>query len=236
MPPMPVETAEVRPGPLSERYVAVGTLEASEQVTVVTEIDGIVESVPFREGAEIGRGGLIARLDDDQLQADHDRAVALLDQARAAHARVQTVVGQGAGAPQDLDDATAALHVAEANLAVAKSRLAKTRITAPFAGMAGARRVSVGTYVTGGDPITDLARLSELRVNFALLERYLGKVQRGAPVTVTTTAFPDLALQGTLEVIAPIVDVGTRTAAVVARVTNPGGRCAPACRRRSPSC
>ena len=70
---------------------------------------------------------VISRAPDSRI-----RAAALRDQAHATWQRVQTVVDQGAGAPQDLDDATAALKVAEANLALARTRLAKTRITAPF--------------------------------------------------------------------------------------------------------
>ncbi len=227
MPPLPVEVADVAPTPLFERFTAVGTFEAVEQATVVAEIDGLVESLPFREGNAIERGGAIAQLDDDQLRAECDRAAALLDQARAMHDRVRTIVEQKAGAAQDLDDATAALHVAEANLAVAKSRLGKSRITAPFAGVTGARRVSVGTYVRAGDPITDLARLNELRVKFALPEAFLGRLRRGAPVAVSTAAFPDMALQGTIDVIEPLVDPGTRMVSVVARVDNAEERLRP---------
>lgn len=227
MPPMPVEAATVEAAPLVERFTAVGTLEASEQVTVVAEIDGIVESLPFREGGALRRGDVIARLDAAARQAEYDRAAALREQARAAHERVKTVVEQKAGAPQDLDDAAAALKVAEANLAVAKTALDKTRVTAPFDGVAGARRVSPGAYVRAGDALTDLARLSELRVNFTMPERYLSRLGRGAAVTVATTAFPDMVLTGTLEVIEPVVDQQTRTVRVVARVANPDGRLRP---------
>lgn len=227
MPPMPVEAATVEAAPLVERFTAVGTLEASAQVTVVSEIDGIVESLPFREGGALRRGDTIARLDAAQRQAEYDRAAALREQARAAHERVKTVVEQKAGAPQDLDDAAAALKVAEANLAVAKTALDKTRVTAPFDGVAGARRVSPGAYVRAGDGLTDLARLSELRVNFTMPERYLSRLGRGAAVAVTTTAFPDVVLAGTLEVIEPVVDQQTRTVKVVARAANPDGRLRP---------
>jgi membrane fusion protein (multidrug efflux system) len=227
MPPMPVETATVTRETVADRFVTVGTLEAVDQIVVVTEIDAQVIALPFREGGEIRRGGLIAQLDDVQLRAESARAEALRDQRRAALQRVQLVVEQGAGSPQDLDDAQAALKVAEADLTLARARLGKTRVTAPFDGTLGARRVSVGHYLRAGDAITELAGLTELRVRFTAPELYLAKLRQGAPVAVSTPAFPDAMLQGEIEVVEPVVDAGTRSVRIVARLANPGSLLRP---------
>jgi membrane fusion protein, multidrug efflux system len=227
MPPMPAETAVVTKERVFDRFEAVGTVEASDAITVVSEIDAAVVSLPFREGQPIARGGLIARLDDDQLRAEVSRASAVRDQAKSTYDRVKEVVGQGAGSAQDLDDAAAALKVAEANLALARTRLSKTRITAPFSGLVGSKRVSPGAYLRAGTPITDLAQVQSLKVTFSVPERYLGKLQRGSAVSVSTTAFPGYALTGRIDVIDPVLDPGTRSAQVIARVPNPGNRFRP---------
>jgi membrane fusion protein (multidrug efflux system) len=227
MPPMPAETSVVTKERVFDRFEAVGTVEAAEAITVVSEIDAAVVSLPFREGQPIARGGLIARLDDDQLRAEVDRTSAVRDQAKATYERVKEVVGQGAGSAQDLDDAAAGLKVAEANLGLARTRLSKTRITAPFSGMVGSKRVSPGAYLRAGTPITDLAQIQTLKVTFSVPERYLGKLQRGSSVSVSTTAFPGYALTGKIDVIDPVLDPGTRSAQVIARVPNPGNRFRP---------
>jgi len=224
---MPVETAAVVQERVADRFEAVGTIEAAEAITVVSEIDGLVVSLPFREGSAIQRGGLIAQLDDAQLRAEVERAEAIRDQARGTYNRVKAVVDQGAGAPQDLDDAAAALKVAEANLALAQSRLSKTRITAPFSGVLGARRVSPGAFIRAGQAITDLAKLDELRVNFSAPERYLGQLRPGAEVNISTTAYPGYVIKGRIDVVDPVLDSGTRSARIVARVRNPGGKFRP---------
>lgn len=221
MPPMPVETAAVASGDLADRFTVVGSLEASEAVTVVAEIAARVVALPFAEGQPIARGALIAQLDDGELRAQVARAEALRDQRRAAHDRVAAVVAQGAGAAQDLDDAVAALAVAAADLSLARARLAKTRIVAPFPGVAGARRVSPGAFLAPGTPITDLARYDELRVNFTAPERLLASLQPGAAVSVSTAAFPDRELEGRVDIIDPQLDPETRSARIVARVANP---------------
>ena len=92
MPPMPAEVADVVIGRIEENFQAVGTIEANEAVTIVAEIDGIVTSVPYREGAMLAKGDLIATLDDGQLSAEVSRTEALYAQAKGTYERVKAVV------------------------------------------------------------------------------------------------------------------------------------------------
>jgi membrane fusion protein (multidrug efflux system) len=226
-PPMPVEASPVVQAPIADRFEGVGTVEAGEAITVAAEIDGIVVALPFREGQSVAKGAVLARLDDVQLRAEVARAEALRDQARTTYERVKSVVEQAAGAAQDLDDAAAALKVAEANLALAQARLQKTRITAPWSGLAGARRVSPGAFVRAGQEITDLAAVRDIKVRFSAPERYLGVLQRGAPVTVSTPAFPGYTLEGRIDVVEPVLDANLRSGRLLARVPNPGEKLRP---------
>jgi membrane fusion protein, multidrug efflux system len=227
MPPTSVETAVASKESVSDRFTAVGSIEAGDAITVATEIAANVVSLPYREGAAVGKGALLAQLDDAQLKAEADRTSALRDQARSTYDRVKSVVDQGAGSAQDLDDAAAALKVAEANYALAETRLSKARIVAPFDGIVGSKRVSPGAYLRVGDAITDLARISELKIIFSAPERYVPKLKRGAPVAVSTTAYPGYSLQGQINVIDPVLDPETRSARITARVHNTGGKFRP---------
>jgi membrane fusion protein (multidrug efflux system) len=226
-PPMPVEIAAVAQSAVTDRFEAVGSIQAGEAITVVSEIDAVVERLPFQEGQPVRAGALLAQLDDDQLRAEVARAEAVRDQARATFDRIKAVVSQGAGAPQDLDDAAATLKVAEANLSLARTRRSKTRVTAPFAGVAGSKRVSPGAYLRAGTIITDLAAIGTVKVTFSVPERYLGLLRRGAAVNLSTPAFPGYQLVGQIDVIDPVLDPGTRNSSVIARVRNPGGRFRP---------
>jgi len=220
MPPMPAEVADVSVQTVEENFQAVGTIEAEEAATIVSEIDGIVTSIPYTEGSRLAKGDLIARLDDAQLSAEVSRTEALLSQNTATYERVKAIVGQGAGSPQDLDDASAAMKVAEANLALAKARYAKTRITAPFDGIVGSRRVSVGTFIRTGQAVTDLANVDRMRVIFSAPERMVSQIKKGAQVSVSSTAYPGLVITGKIVVIEPVIDPVTRSARIVAEVPN----------------
>jgi len=227
MPPMPVEVARAEQQVVEDRFEGVGTIEADEAITVVAEIDASVVAIPFHEGGPVRKGDLLAQLDDSQLAAEVARAEALRAQSKSSYDRIQTIVEQKAAAPQDLDDAAAALKVADANLDLARARFSKTRITAPFDGIVGTRKVSVGTFLRAGDAITELANIDAIRVHFSSPERFLSRLAPGAGVSVSTTAFQDLILQGTIIAVEPILNEQTRSASVVARVSNPGRKFRP---------
>ena len=221
LPPTPVEVANVKAQNMADKFEAVGTIEAIEGVTIVSEIDASVTSLPFDEGSFINKGDLIAKLDDSQLSAEVSRTEALYIQGKASYKRVKSIVDQNAGAPQDLDDALANLKVAEANYELAKARLNKTRIVAPFDGIIGTRKVSVGAFLRTGQEITELANLNEIRVSFSAPERFLAQLKRNAAVTVSSGVFPGYEVNGKIMAIEPILDAETRNVNVVARVKNP---------------
>jgi membrane fusion protein (multidrug efflux system) len=66
-----------------------------------------------------------------------------------------------------------------------------------------------------------------IKVTFTAPERYLASLRRGAPVTVSTTAYPGYELTGDIDVIEPVLDVNLRSARILARVRNPEGKFRP---------
>lgn len=226
-PPVPVEVAEAARGDVKETLHALGTVEAEEQVKVTVEIAGIVRALPFEEGRLVRKGQTLAVLNDTELRAEARRAAALRDQARLTFERFEQLSREQIASREDRDNSRAALQVAEANLGLAQARLSKTRVLAPFSGVVGSRLVSPGAYLRAGDAITELARIDTVKVAFAVPERFLADLRRGAGVTVTTVVFPGKQFTGTVNVLDPILDAGTRSARLSARIPNPQGELRP---------
>ena len=220
MPPVPVEVAEVQTQSIVDHFHAVGTTEARENVKIVTEISAVVRELPFAEGQTVAAGGLIARLEDSDLKAEASRAEALRDQAKTNHQRVQQLFNQHAASQQELDDTGSALKVAEANHQLARTRLAKTRITSPFSGAVGRRMVSPGAYLTVGQEITEVAATDQMKITFSSPERYLAQLRRGSAVQITTTAYPGEVFSGTISVVDPLIDPVSHTVQLEARIPN----------------
>jgi membrane fusion protein (multidrug efflux system) len=227
MPPMPVEVADVKTERVADRFRGVGTIEAEETVRIVNEIAGVVRELPFAEGQPVAEGDLIARLDDSELSAESERADALRDQARTNHQRVRQLFDQQAASQQEMDDASSALKVAEANAVVARTRFEKARIRSPLTGVAGRRLVSPGAYLAVGTPITEVASVGMVKLSFSAPERYLSQIRRRAAVSVTSTAYPGEVFTGDISVVDPILDPVSHTVQMVARIRNRGGKLRP---------
>jgi membrane fusion protein (multidrug efflux system) len=227
MPPMPVEVAEVHPRVVRDQFRALGSIESDENIEIVSELSARVVSLPFSEGQPVETGALIAQLDDREIGAEAERTQAQADQAQSNYDRAQKLSAQGVTSAQELEDSKTALRVAEAAASLAKVRLDKTRIRAPFPGLVGVRRVSRGAYLREGAVITDLTRVDEMKVTFAAPERFARQLQPGIAVELRTPAFPGEAFGGKLSVVDPVVDPNTRTLRLVAKIPNPGARLRP---------
>lgn len=220
-PPTPVETAPVERKTVSDVFETVGSIEANESVVIVSEIRGVIRRLSFEEGHPVRQGQLLVQLDDTEISAQVDRATAVRDQSQSAYDRVRRVVDRGAGSAQDLDDAAAALKVAEAELAIMEAQKAKTRITAPFDGIVGPRRISPGSFVQAGEPMAEVSQVQIVKVDFSAPERFVPRIQPGAEVEVRSNAFPGETFRGIVDVIDPVLDPATRNVQILARVDNP---------------
>lgn len=227
MPPMPVEVADVQPRVVRDHFHALGSIESDANIEIVSELSARVISLPFREGQPVDSGATLARLDDREFRAEAERTQAQRDQAQSNYDRSKKLSEQGAISPQELEDSRTALRVAEAEAALATARFDKTRIVAHYAGLVGVRRVSPGAYLREGTVITDLTRVDEMKVAFAAPERYASDLKPGVAVELRTPAFPGERFLGRLSVVDPVVDAGTRTLRLVARIPNPGYRLRP---------
>jgi membrane fusion protein (multidrug efflux system) len=227
MPPMPVEVTKVEARRTRDSFTALGSIDAALRVEVVSELDGVVRELPFAEGRALAAGDLIAVLDDEEIAAEAARAKALADQAESNYERSVRLRQEDTISDQEMERVETEMRVAEANQALAEARHAKTRVRAPFSGMAGRRRVSPGAFVRKGDVLTELGRLDLLRVSFAAPERFAGRLKPGMRVEVRSPAFPGESFAGRIVVVDPILDPDSRTVPLVAEVPNPRARLKP---------
>ncbi len=227
MPPTPVETAPVSTARLSDRFVAVGSIEARDIVDLTSQISAPVRAFHFTEGGRVRQGAVLVELAGDDRRAQSTRAEALVVQAKAERDRAEHLRQQDAVSASTWEAADAGYQVARANAAVARAEWEKTKIRAPFSGSIGIRAVSKGALVKPGDVIAQLARMDVMKVSCEAPERYLGSLHAGDPVSLTTAAYPGRTFFGRIRVVEPMVNPETRTVQVVAEVPNGDGQLKP---------
>lgn len=224
---IPVETAKVVLETLQEDVNAVGSLRSNESVVVRPEISGRISAIDFIEGAQVRKGSALVVLDSSTQAAEVQQARANLALAQNNFERTQELQKSNFVSANARDQALNGLKVAQANLALAEARLAKTRILAPFNATIGLRQVSVGDYVREGQDLVTLEDMSALKLDFRLPENYFGKVKLGQLVEIKTDAFPGQAFKARLIAIDPLIDQAGRSLSLRARLDNPGGRLRP---------
>lgn len=207
---LPVSVVVVEQGAMENVLKAAGTLMASEEVTVTTEISGIVRSIHFEEGRRVKQGDLLVKIDDAELQAQRDKSVhqkALIEQTLE---RQRVLLEKEAISRESFDKIQTDLLVIDAELKLLNTQIEKKQIRAPFDGIVGFRSVSPGTYLQPGARIARLVKSSPLRLEFSVPERYQSANLAGRKVFFKVAGYDD-TFEAQVYALEPSVDAQTRS-------------------------
>ena len=184
------------------------------------EIAGRITEILFEEGHKVTRGTPLVRLDAAIARAQVEQQNASLGLSRVNHERAQDLVKKGAGSQRTYDEALAKLRADEASLALAQATLDKSTLVAPFDGMLGLRKVSVGDYVNPGQDIVNLENIETLKVDFRIPEIYAMQLKVGQTINVSLDAIPGASYDGKVYAIDPALDTNGRAVILRARMAN----------------
>lgn len=225
--PVAVEVADVKVGSASNDIRAIGSLKSDESVQVAPEIAGRISEIVFQEGAAVKKGDVLLKLDDALAAAEVTDTNARLALAAANNDRASVLSRTGNVTGRGRDEAVANFETAKAAAGLAKTRLDKHVLVAPFDGITGTRNVSVGAFVSAGTTLTNLEKIDFLKVDFKVPELYLDAVKVGQKIEVTVDAVPEITFDATIYAINPLLDVNGRALEVRARLENKDARLRP---------
>lgn len=230
--PLPVLIAEAKTADVPVYLYGVGTVKAYNTVTITPQVSGQIVDMPFREGQDVKKGDVIARIDDSTYKAALDQAIAkkAQDQALLDNAKrdLQRYIGLAASnsvtrQTADTQRSTVAQYEAQlksddAAIASAQATLAYTTITAPIDGRAGIRSVDVGNVVqaSGSTGLVTLTQLKPIAVLFSVPQQALAEIASAGgkePLQVEALRGDNKVLidTGKLEVVNNEVDASTGT-------------------------
>ncbi len=219
-PAVSVEAIKVERLALPQGITAVGSLRSDESITLRPEVAGRISAIQFREGERVAKGAPLVKLDPSVTQAELQQAQANMVLAKAKYDRAIDLQGKGFISGQARDEAENNLKVGEAALALARAKLAKLSIEAPFSGIIGLRSVSVGDYVKEGADMVNLEAIDPLKVDFRVPEIYLSQIRVGQSLQMTLDAMPGKTYEGKVFAINPLVDTAGRAVVIRAQVRN----------------
>ena len=241
------QTVAVTRGPITQAVTATGTLNPVQNVQVGSQVSGNIQKLFADFNSIVKAGQVIAQIDPvvfqanvNQAEGDVANARAALDLARLNEARTQALVAKQNSAQSDLDQATATLHQAEANVKIKEGALEKVKadldhctITSPIDGIVISRNVDVGQTVAASlqAPVifTIANDLAKMQIDANVAEADVGGVAIDQDVDFTVDAFPTRTFQGKVVQVrnAPITVQNVVTYDTVIGVSNPEQKLKP---------
>jgi membrane fusion protein, multidrug efflux system len=215
-----VEVARLEPQTLWDRTVTTGSLLPNESVELRPEASGRLVEIRFTEGEPVRQGDLLARMNDDDLQARLRQVQARRGLVEQREFRQRRLLEEGGVSREAYEETQGELDVLQADMDVLVAEIRRTEIRAPFDGVMGLREVSPGSYLTPDRVVATLQELDPLRLEFSLAVRYASRITRGSRVSFAVEGFGE-GYEAEIYAIDPALEEDTRTLSVRARVPNP---------------
>ena len=246
---------------IRSEVMGTGTLEARVSTTISPKIAGRIGEVLVDQGDNVQQGQLLVRLDDEELQqlveiaganveaanaalqrlmADKNRAIAVFEQSKRNHDRVQSLKEKNATTQEDVDRAVESLAVATADTTRAeaaitegqkgllaaektleyhRARLADTIIKAPFGGLVVGRQREAGDIAVPGSAILTLISTDVLWIRAWVDETEMSKLTVDQPARIVFRSQPERDFAGKVVRLAKQADRETREFVVDVQVS-----------------
>lgn len=208
------ETATVVKAEISNSVTATGTIEPVSEITVGTQVSGIIDKIYVDYNSVVHKGQLIAEMDKVTLQSELASQRATYSGAKAEYEYQQKNYQRSKGLHEkslisDTDyeqslynyqKAKSAFESSKASLAKAERNLSYATITSPINGVVISRSVEEGQTVASGFETPTLftiaADLTQMQVVADVDEADIGNVEEGQRVTFTVDAYPNDVFEG----------------------------------------
>jgi len=200
----------IRPEKFSELVNSSGTLRPDEEVDMSFETSGKIVSIKFTEGTRVKKGDLLAKINDRPLQAQLEKLLAQKKLTEAKEFRERSLLERDAISQESYDQIVTELQTIEADINLIEARISETELRAPFDGIIGLRYLSEGSYATPSTKIAKLIKISPLKIEFSIPEKYAAEIRSGYPVTFRVVGINN-DFKASVYAVDPKIDIETRT-------------------------
>jgi HlyD family secretion protein len=239
--PVTVRVTSVESGRVQDTVAntRAGTIKACQRSGLSPSIGGQIVNMPVKEGDAVKAGQLLMEFWNDDLlarlklaerqaraaAATARQACVVAETAEREAKRLQTLRKQGLASDEAADKAVGEaraqraacqaarvnVEVSQAQVDVARAALDRTRLVAPFDGIAAQVNGEIGEYVTPSPvgvatpPAVDLIDMSCIFISAPIDEVDAPQIRVGMPARISLDAFPKRIFSGRVRRIAPFV-------------------------------
>jgi membrane fusion protein (multidrug efflux system) len=236
-------------------FTVSGPLIVEHQLDVLAQREGVIAELHSEAGAHVHAGDILAQFDDRQLvadleaaraktrsieadlknweaeakvmQADYERAQKMWDAQILTKEQLEHAKFKAESETWDVKRVREMLTNASQSERSLELELDKTRIRAPFSGVVARRYVRQGQQVAKGDRLFWVSAEGPLGMRFTLPEKFIGQIQKGQLLPMTTPDLPDQKYQVKVVQVSPVVDPASSTIEVAVELEGKPGALRP---------
>ena len=211
---------------VSDKAELPGSIIANETTEIHPEISGRLVYLNINEGKTVGRGALLAKIFDGDLQAQLKKLRVQLAVAEQTVSRMGELLKIQGVSQQEYDLSGLQVNTIRADMEIVRTNISRTEIRAPYSGTIGLKNISSGAYITPQTTITTIRQNSQLKLDFVLPEKFTSSLKTGQLVDFTVEGNPK---KYTAKIIAAESGLAenTRSQNIRALVTNNDGKLLP---------
>ncbi|MDR1333850.1 MAG: efflux RND transporter periplasmic adaptor subunit [Holosporaceae bacterium] len=199
---------------------SIGTAVSNESVDIMSNVTQKVVSIHFSDCEYVKKGQLLVQLNVDKKNAEKKQAEINLTEQQRELNRLEILKNKKVISHKEYDIQKTKMLDAQAKLDAIDADINESSIVAPFDGVLGIRKISIGALLIPGSVVTTIDDINELKVDFTLPEKYSLLLKPGLKIIVKNDALPEEKFEGIISAIVPRVSAVSRSISVRGIINN----------------
>lgn len=187
-----------------------GTFEARKELEIIAEAQGRITQLAIREGQQVNKNQLVAKIDDTNILAQLTSVRAVVAKAKKDVERYERLTEAGAISQQQYEEVKLNYQNAQANVTAIEQQLKYSMARSPMAGIIKEVKVEEGSFASAGTLIATVVDIEKLKMIVKVGEKEIVKIKNGQSVEITTDVYPDNIFKGTVTLISVQADAGRK--------------------------
>jgi len=206
-----------------QRYATLqGNIISDDLVNASSEIGGRILDIFVREGQNVRRGQLIAKIDLEVIQKQIAEIETSLDLANTVYERQKRLWDQNIGSEIQFLQAKNNKERLEKSLESIQFQLSKQNVYSPSSGVVEREIRQAGELTSAGGPIIQILNTNKVKVVVDAPESYLGIVKKGDYVDIKVPAI-EKEFRGRISLLGRMIDPANRTFKIEVNLNNKSG-------------
>lgn len=218
-PPVIVDVVVVQPMNLSTVIEVNGSALSEEMIELHPETSGRLTYLNIPDGAHVGAGTVLARINDAELQAQLEQQKSSHELAIKTEQRLKKLLEVNGVNQSDYDIVLNQVNTLGAAIKITEALIDKTVVKAAFDGTLGLRLVSPGAYVSPQTVLGTLQQTDKIKIDFTVPETYAGLIAVGNKIFIQSNGEKENQ-SAVISAIEPQINTDTRNLKVRARPEN----------------